>query len=178
MKRFGISFLIVIVLLQGCGLNMNDVSQLKQMKSYPISFPSSLRMTINGEFCDFCKIPDGVKLIVYVDSSMCNSCITSKLEVYHGFEHFGDGRLNVVYVLNPKEEELELVLHELTHYEEIFPVYVDLRSDFLKTNGRIPRDSRFHTFLVDSLNYPVFVGDPTKSEKMIKTFNSVLHKLI
>lgn len=168
---------VVLLLLPSCGYNLRDVVALQDMKSHPVVFPTSLRMTIGGEYCDFCKIPEGIKLVVYVDSSVCNACVVSKLEKYHELEHIGNNKLHVAIIMNPKGGEEEIVLQELSHYEHFFPVFIDTSSDFLLNNPHIPRDNRFHIFLVDSSSVPVFVGNPSANLKMLKRFDFVFREI-
>lgn len=176
MKKWHL-IILTSCILTGCNLSLHDALQLKAMKSRPISFPPSLQMTIGGDTCDFNRIPAGIKLIVYADSSICNSCLVSKLEKYHAFEHNKDCNLSVVFILAPKGTERKSVLHELSLFEHIFPVYFDRAFDFLKENTHIPKDPRYHIFLVDTSNVPVFVGDPASNETMMNMFYRKLQSI-
>ena len=57
------------------------------------------------------------------------------------------------------------------------PVYVDVDNEFLKLNPLIPEDRRMHAFLVNDMGYPICVGDPVKSEKMLQVFLGAVDKL-
>ena len=40
----------------------------------------------------------------------------------------------------------------------------------------LPKDARFHIFLLDSSGVPVFVGDPLKGNKAYKQFENIISR--
>lgn len=47
---------------------------------------------------------------------------------------------------------------------------VDINGTFSKVNDNIPSEKMFHTFLIKD-GYPIYVGDPLKSKKLMRLFN-------
>ena len=80
-------------------------------------------------------------------------------------------------IFSPKEEEYDALVKELMIADYPYPIYVDYNGVFRKLNPQIPEDRRFHCFLLDKNGYPVFVGNPVASERMMELFKTALDRL-
>lgn len=76
----------------------------------------------------------------------------------------------VLTIFSPRADELEEVRLKLMKANYSFPVFVDVNGSFSENNGNIPFDRRFHSFLIDSCNHPVYVGNPMSSDRMFELF--------
>jgi hypothetical protein len=52
--------------------------------------------------------------------------------------------------------------------------YIDINKDFIRKNSFIPKDSKFHTFLLNKQNKIVYVGNPLASDKAWALFTEIL----
>lgn len=96
----------------------------------------------------------------YHDSLSCSSCQISHLADIQSIYELSDslGTFEVMTIFSPRPEEYDQVLRDLEIREFEYPVYVDVTGSFVSSNGCIPSDRRFHSFLTDSDRHPVFVG--------------------
>ena len=116
-----------------------------------------------------------VKFIVYYDSLECSSCAVAHLvDLLPLYDRFKDSEVEVMTIFSPRTEEVEDVKVELMMADPEFPVYVDTNGTFAGTNTCIPADNRFDYFMIDGSGKPVFVGNPTANEKLMKLLDSIL----
>lgn len=54
------------------------------------------------------------------------------------------------------------------------PIYVDVNKAFQKQNPSIPRDMRFHYFLLDNDGKPLLIGNPITSDKSCVYYKRLL----
>ena len=60
------------------------------------------------------------------------------------------------------------VVDDITEKPFYFPLYVDITSTM--QSQRIPDNPVFSTFLLNKDGYPVFVGNPLRSEELMQVF--------
>lgn len=87
------------------------------------------------------------------------------------------GTFVVMTIFSPKPEEYDEVLRNLEIREFEYPVYVDVTGSFVSSNGCIPTDKRFHSFLTDSDRHPVFVGNPISGARLWDLFEQALERI-
>ena len=155
-------------------------NQLKGLMSSTIVLPERITCVNNGEEY---PMPDSVrskaKLIVYIDSTECTSCRISHFGLYNkAFEISKEkGSFEVVLLLaNVSLYEIPLIKY-LSDMEYKTPIYVDVDNKFLELNPSLPEDRRMRALLLDDAGYPMCVGDPAASEKMLQVFIGAVNNL-
>lgn len=115
------------------------------------------------------------KFIIYVDSLECSTCRIVKLAdlkpLYELSEQYD---FSIFNIFSPFEDYIELTKLQIVLENMDFPIYIDINKSFSKQNQCIPTDNRFHYFLLDSFNNPVYVGNPLNSESLMKLFIEIL----
>ena len=171
-----ISVIIMAVSLTGCERCLMRVN-LKRMTGNTISLSKQI-LSVSDSVVrplddSLMSVP---KLVVYIDSTECESCRIQKLYQYNRLAELSrkSRKYELVILFSPKREGKEQFVKLLQHKDYPFPVYVDIDNDFEKMNAFIPRDSRFHTFLLDGSNKPVIVGDPLSGERKEELLLSIL----
>lgn len=142
---------------------------LDRFKKTTVVFPDDLIKVQSGEESDFTL--DAVPhLVFYFDSTNCASC-----EMHHIgglYKFFNDERygkeFDIIALFSPKEDDLNDILIETRYVPHDYPMYIDSTGSFAKTNTGIPVDRRFHVFLLDRENHPVYIGDPRNDEELEK----------
>lgn len=132
-----------------------------------ITFPETLCRIENRNVVYDNLVTDSLpKLIIYNDYRECNSCKIKQLTTIESVYKLSDslGTFEVVAIFSPSTDEFDDVMEELITMNFKYPVYVDVFGDFGKLNKCIPEDKRFHCFLVNRDNKPVFVGNPAIRE--------------
>ena len=87
-----------------------------------------------------------------------------------------DSALNLIYVINPRPEvevEVEAILYELG----LKNVWLDRDNDFIKMNPFVPRDKKFHVFLLNKENKIELIGSPIGNKKLDKLYRKVIKNL-
>lgn len=170
------AILIMVVCLTGCEKYFMRVN-LKRMTGNTIFLSERIVSVFDSEVGplddSLLSVP---KLVVYIDSTECESCRVQKLYQYNRLAELSRNSMKyeLFILFSPKQKGKEQFVKLLQHMDYPFPVYIDIENEFEKMNTFIPRDPRFHTFLVDGSNNPVIVGDPLAGEKMEEIFMSVL----
>jgi hypothetical protein len=113
-------------------------------------------------------------IVVYVDSSSCEDCsITNALNLWgYELELRQKQKDNVlfIYIFNTQDiGVLQKRLHDLGFFHHYF---VDFENVFL-SNNQIPRDLRFHTFLLKD-NKVRIIGNPSSNQKVRKLYDKAL----
>lgn len=129
----------------------------------------SLGYEVNGIAIDNPLDGGEYKIVTFIDSGGCTPCqmkLTAWSDVMNQFKTLIDADIRFAMILNTKKSKgLEYLLkYELFKH----PVCFDSLSCFIRGND-IPRGSAYHTFLLDSENKILAVGNPAVNPK-IKDF--------
>ena len=118
-----------------------------------------------------------LKLIVYYDSLDCSSCRISHLsDIYPLYEMADTSNFSVLTIFSPREEDLAEVRNQIQILNPPIHIYIDSDGSFCKLNESIPSDTRFHTFLIDTNNKPVFVGNPLTNSSLAEVLRTILEE--
>lgn len=114
-------------------------------------------------------------LVVFYDSTECMSCALTKI---HGWNklitEYEPKGVNFIFILAPERDEAETmsIWFEAEHF--IHSVYIDSSQTFIQNNTWIPDEKMYHTFLIDSDNKIVLVGDPRRYVSLMKLFEKTV----
>ena len=119
------------------------------------------------------------KILIYVDTVDCTTCRVRNLifwqDLMEDYQEL-DSALNLIYVINPRPEvevEVEAILYELG----LKNVWLDRDNDFIKMNPFVPRDKKFHVFLLNKENKIELIGSPIGNKKLDKLYRKVIKNL-
>lgn len=155
--------------------------QVKEFTEKTVVIPDSLLVIKGGDIAvrESSKLSRPT-LIVYVDENSCTSCKIGHLIEYSPlFEKAEENqKFDIMIIFSPKESDYNKVKKELMLCGFGYPVYLDRKGEFIELNGNmIPRDPRFHAFLLNTEYRPVYVGDPTQSGKLWEIFLQTLEDI-
>ena len=118
-----------------------------------------------------------LKLIVYYDSLDCSSCrISHLMDIYPLYDMADTSNFSLLTIFSPKEEDLAEVRNHIVIQNLPIPIYIDADGSFSKLNKSIPTDKRFHSFLIDDNNKPVFVGNPLTNSSLAEVLRTILEE--
>jgi hypothetical protein len=155
-------------------------SQLKGMMESTVVLPEKVSCVFGGEVF---PMPDSLrnkaKLIIYIDTTECTTCRITHLGRYDGVYEMSreKGSFEVLFLLANTDLYGVPVTRYLADSPIRYPVYVDDDNRFPGLNPAIPKDPRFHIFLVDGAGTPVCAGDPSATESMFQVFLGAVDKL-
>lgn len=76
-------------------------------------------------------------------------------------------------LLSPKKKERSQVIEKAKLLYMPFPVYIDVRNEFMSKNKVVPEDALYHIMYVGTDGRIRMVGDPSASDKVKAVFDEV-----
>ena len=133
-----------------------------------------------GRTRSVCVSFDYPMLILFYGKNECSLCSINHLADDLGeikrIEELGRCKVLIFFSLTTEDEQIEIP-ERVRESEFSFPIYLDLYGDFYRYNAEFPDDERFHSFLVGTDGYPVFVGNPLKDSRFRKIFDETLENI-
>lgn len=170
--------LAFLLSLNSCGESRKEriVRLLREWDGKEIFFPPHSIFTIQGnDTVDFEVSGSQYKVVTYLDSIGCTGCqlqlahwqkFMSEVDSVSGINH-----VSFLFYLHPKDiEEVGYITRRdnFTH-----PICLDEKDDFNRYN-HLPVEKDFHTFLLNSENQVVAIGNPVNNPKVKKLYFRVL----
>ena len=168
--------LLILSILATCSCNLSLVPLYRQLQSKPVILSYDYCF-INGQ----ATIPQFHNsktpiLVYYFDSTDCAPCNIMAVSRYQPLyaESVENREFQLLALFCPEKKDLQVAIAAAMYEESDIPIAIDTASRFEKINTHIPKDKRFHTFLLDSLGNVLFVGDPLSGESAAELFNKAL----
>lgn len=175
-----LSALLLTLWLTACNNNAAVKDTLKDFIGTEVHLPlETMRSMKNGKDTIFTRhTASTYKEIVFVDSSICTSCMYKYLYKWNPIiEEAMEKPYNVefLFILHPAKASRIGLYHEMMQ-PHIFSkiVFIDTLGVFAGSNPSIPDENIYHSFLLDKENRVVMVGDPTRNQKLHDLFFSKL----
>lgn len=167
---------LFLMILTCCKSEKDQVrSHVEEMKAKPISLcldKMECRLNpIEG------KRSRTYRMVVYVDSAECSSCALGKLRFWNPLiQEAQDKKIDIdyIFILAPKPESMDDINMELEITDLQSSLYLDTAYVFKKHNPVIPKDTKYHSFLLDKESKIVFIGSPIDNEKIKNVYNRAL----
>lgn len=177
-KRLSV-WMIFCFLFISCSFDRKTEVILREFMKEEIIIPEKMLVVYDRSISDVRIDSTRANMLMYFDSTECNRCIIDKLFIFDGLFELQavSNEFGLCLIFSPKEEEYDALVKELMIADYPYPIYVDYNGVFRKLNPQIPEDRRFHCFLLDKNGYPVFVGNPVASERMMELFKTALDRL-
>lgn len=124
------------------------------------------------------SVPHPLRLVVYVDSSKCSPCTLDNMYTWNTLVEETDSlygkRLGYVFIVAPKPEQREDTYLSIESSGLKCPMYVDTTYAFRLANPQLPADELYHTFLLDSGNNALLIGDPLNNARIRNILDEIL----
>jgi len=128
---------------------------------------------------DITKVP--VKLVVWYDSLICNSCHLNRMYNWYAITDYADSlsqRFSVVFLFTPKKGDIHRVHSKLLTEKFDYPVFTDRNSIFYEQNPIIPKNQQLHSFLLDRNNRVVLVGNPLHNHTLWALYRKTIQIMV
>ncbi len=172
-----IVLMIVLILLCCCENKNEEIRQnIEQLKSQPISL-SLDKMRLYYKAVNNDRVEKDLKLIVYIDSTMCSSCYLKSIDRWYYLLdslYAKSDNFEPIFIMSPKKTEVNAIKYKLDFLKFDYPIYLDSMGIFDGNNPHMPKESMYHTFLLDKRNYVLFVGNPLNNTKISEKILSIL----
>jgi hypothetical protein len=177
-RGINVALFFFMVLTSSCTQNKKIERQIEQL--------CEMAIRIDVDSMVACNVSDSVllnptgsnlKMIIWADSTECSQCYIRHLDYWKGYmklENENPDGIQFYYILETAPEKMEemISLIQTTQLEHV--IYVDTMQLFRRNNPNIPSDVLFHSFLLDSDNKVVLVGNPTRNKGIQNLFNRIL----
>lgn len=167
-------FTAFIILASGCE-RQRVKSNLQKMENEAIVFPDNMICIKYGEDVEPIIPPYPATLVIYADSTECSKCRISNYYQYldlmaHGIE---TGEYSVMFLISPSQCDRDSLSEHICMLGLDYPVYIDYYNKFLELNVHVPKDPRFHTFMIDSQGKILLVGDPVANPEIMSLIDQL-----
>lgn len=167
----------ILFLVGGCAYNRME-KDVEEFRGTVINIPSDIQEVKHRNISEIHKELKPVKMVIYYDTLECGTCnvkhLGELLDLYDLQERFPS--MEVLTIFSPRIQEYDSIMLELMRINFDYPIYVDANGSFSEKN-RIPADKRFHSFLLDRNNHPVFIGKPIVNDKLWTIFTGILENM-
>lgn len=177
-----IVYLLVLIycslsILTSCkSMNKHDtiVATIMEMGRHKTILPTSEMMCWKSDSfgnysdsIDCCKL----KLVVYADTTNCSLCFLNHMSIWNDFlplEKKYNGAIRFVFIIEARHNESNSLYNQLNSTGLNHPIFIDEKLVFRKLNPHIPKETIYHTFVLDKNNNIVLVGNPLNNEEIEK----------
>ncbi len=149
------------VYMSSCGDNKRDI--LIELESTPINLPKNYSQKIDEQNGNMDVIGRSHKVLLFVDSIHCVTCNLKQIAFLHQTIQ-EDYHIPLWVIVASRKEDFLEVQHYVKSLESSIKVFMDTCNVFWKSNPQIPQEQSMHTFLLDSCNNVLVVGDPTRGK--------------
>lgn len=167
---------MICLLFLGCKSEKEQVrDKIEQMKSRPIE------LCLDKMECrrnPLSKLNKKYTMVVYVDSAECSSCALSKLRFWNPLIAEAKKKqldIDYVFILAPKKEDMEDVNVELEITDLQSSIYVDTAFAFKKNNKDLPKENKYHSFLLNTEGKVIFIGSPIANKKVMDIYKNIVN---
>jgi len=178
MKKYLFLLFISLLFLTCQNKSKQEITALlESFVNSQIVIPNNLLMKIHADKpLDSSLLTKSCKMIVYLNAKGCESCkMQALLSVYQFvLKNIHRKNFGVVIILNPTY--IESSDHFLKNILFCHTVFYDLDGSFERLNPQLPKDERFHTFLLNQENKVILIGSPIRNAKLNKLYLAEIQK--
>ena len=167
---------MICLLFLGCKSEKEQVrDKIEEMKSRPIE------LCLDKMECrrnPLSKLNKKYTMVVYVDSAECSSCALSKLRFWNPLIAEAKKKqldIDYVFILAPKKKDMEDVNVELEITDLQSSIYVDTAFAFKKNNKDLPKENKYHSFLLNTEGKVILIGSPIANKKIMDIYKSTVN---
>lgn len=181
-KSFCLSNQIIIItlvsfILVNCSNEKAIKDKIETMQSMPINIPVSELMYIaknESTNSDIYTSSYPFRMIIFFSANECSPCALSMLPKWNEFLKFEDEKkVKFIFIFDSKKSDILYSYHS-SIFEH--PIMVDTCGVFTKKNPQIPKESMFHTFMLDSIGNVIMVGSPLENNKIRILFEKMINQ--
>ena len=174
--KLSIIGMMICLLFFGCKSEKEQVrDKIEEMKSRPIE------LCLDKMECrrnPLSKLNKKYTIVVYVDSAECSSCALSKLRFWNPLIAEAKKKqldIDYVFILAPKKKDMEDVNVELEITDLQSSIYVDTAFAFKKNNKDLPKENKYHSFLLNTEGKVILIGSPIANKKVMDIYKNIVN---
>jgi len=177
-----ISIFILIFSVFGCKDERKNIEEnLSSMQLHPISLnlDKMVRMHSKNDtsYITMKAASPKYRYIVYVDSSECSPCMIDHMYEWNGLiDSIRERNLSVdfIFIVAPRYNQKEDAILAIESSGLKNDIYVDTAYTFMQANTYIPKEAKYHAFIINDSNKVVLVGNVLNNKRINNMFNKIL----
>lgn len=173
--RFIIAFTLSLLILSCARSNSSETQEIiNKMHASPISFPQEMVFQIGSDTLGNSPLDSEYKIITYIDSIGCSICkmrLARWTDIMPEFISLTEGNIELIMIVNSSQSPEYMTA--IKDYGFNHPISFDSKSLF-KQNNYLSSNDNYNTFLVDSNDSIVVIGNPATNPKIKKLYERVL----
>ena len=173
--------LLSAVFFFGCSF-MDSYGKIYRFEKNPFIFPDNLTIIKEGEIQAPWNRTDSLPLFVmYIDSMECTDCHLNHINYYNRLLEISkeSQKFDMICLISPSYAQHNSLPAKLLNSNRQTKITYAIDNDCscYDFNPCLPELSKYHNFLLDRDGFPIYVGNPLKSEKLFNQFlKLVLYK--
>lgn len=115
------------------------------------------------------------RYIMYVSKERCSTCMIGNLASWN--EMLGLSRqdkLQIIFIISSTKDKVEGLRNAFYKSGLEYPIIIDTSNIFARHNPHIPKNHIYHTFLLDSNDSIMLVGDPINNGNIHIQMNKIV----
>jgi hypothetical protein len=151
----------------------DNLKVIAKLKGKEVKFPKKTLRSLTGvsEYDN-----DNYKILVYVDSLSCTSCILKPEEwrkILTEADTIFPVMPEILFFLQPRADYTEALSIELNHFGFRNPIFIDTENEIGKLN-KFPAEPYYRCFLLNRENKIVLVGNPAYSKHIWEVYKRAI----
>lgn len=161
--------LLGTILLAACS---GDQAKLERMYGQEVVFPTGLVEVNCGEIISDSSVPSSLmRMVLYFGDQGCTPCQAGILTEYYDLLDSCRVRSILPVILFSGNNRIVEAEQKTVQVNYPFSVYFDEEDRFRKMNPFIPKDDRFHIFMIDKDSRICHVGNPVIDSSAMESFS-------
>lgn len=167
----------IFILVVSCEIPQDSKTSrlVKEWIGKEILYPDNMILTSWGRDTISRNLPKSLySIVVYADSIGCMSCklhLSKWKSFINELDSIVSDKVLVKFIMYPKDLKEIIRLLRLNDFK--YPVCIDLNDTFNRTNG-LPKDEKYHTFLLDNSDKVLAVGNPILNVKVKELYMNII----
>lgn len=181
--KLTILLVIPFLLLGAC--NSGNKKEVKDIVSTwigkTIEFPEDVKPTMSIDGSSIINYQDSTaqfKVLIYTDSVGCQDCKLNlpqwKYLISEADSIFTE-KVRFLFYFQPKHGEEKELCYIFIHHDFDYPIFLDPENKLNQLN-RFPDNMEYQTFLLDTNNQVVSIGNPTLHPKLWNLYKQIIIK--
>ena len=176
-------YIIIIISLScfSCTNNNQKITEsLQKLQSAPITVNiDKMAAYFEGDtITNQSFSSDAMKMVFYVDSSLCNSCTMGRLHEWQPIITKTDecnDNVDFFFIFSPSKKDIRSTKMTIKNSILKNAIHLDILGMFRQANPHIPNNPHLHTFLLDKDNNVILAGNPLTNTKINEIFFKLIH---
>lgn len=171
-----LTYIIIVISLMSCKKDLNSI--VSSLYGKEISFDGDFQTLQSDTLMSGFDLNTPIKVVAYLNSSICTPCVENYITVSSKFiKNIGSDSVIYVCILQSRPiDSLQLFLSNVNLPGIV--VIIDTYNKYGTINSINKYNNMLTTYLLDSENRIVLIGDPLRSNKVRKIYETQINELI